>query len=82
MKISWDYRVIEHDGAFIIHEVHYNDKGDIISISEDPMGPSGETLEELKVDMEYFLQALDRPVLRKGEIEFAVMDDEEEGDAS
>ena len=82
MKTSWDYRVIEDHGAFTVHEVHYNDKGDIISISEEPMGPSGETLEELKDDMEFFLQALDRPVLRKGEIEFAKMDDSEEGDAS
>ena len=82
MKISWDYRVIEHDGAFTVHEVHYNERGDIISFSEDPMGPSGETLEELKADMEYFLQAFNRPVLRKEEIEFAVMDDGEEGDAS
>ncbi len=82
MKISWDYRIIEHDGAFTVHEAHYNEKGDIISISEEPMGPSGETLGELKDDMEYFLQALNRPVLRKEEIEFAVMEDEEEGDAS
>ena len=43
------------------------------------MGPSGETLEELKTDMEYFLQALDRPVLRKEEIEFAEAE-EGEGD--
>jgi hypothetical protein len=71
MKTSWDYRAIEHHGAFTIHEVHYNDKGAIISISEDPMGPSGETLEELKADMEYFLVALDKPVLRREEIEFA-----------
>jgi len=75
--MSWDYRVIEHEGAFTVHEVHYNDRGDVISLSEDPMGPSGESLEELEDDMEYFLQALNRPVLRKGEIEFAVMDDEE-----
>jgi len=38
-----------------------------------PTGPSGESLEELKTDMEFFLQALDRPVLRKEEIEFAEM---------
>lgn len=69
--MSWDYRVIEHEGAFTVHEVHYNDKGAIISISEDPMGPSGETLEELKTDIEFFLRALDRQVLRKEEIEFA-----------
>jgi hypothetical protein len=69
--MNWDYRVIEHEGAFTVHEVHYNEKGDILSISEYPMGPSGETLEELKDDMGYFLQALDRPVLKKEEIVFA-----------
>ena len=53
--MKWDYRVIEHYGMFTIHEVYYNDKGDITSISQDPMGPSGDTLEELKDDMEYFL---------------------------
>jgi len=69
--MNWDYRVINHDGMFTIHEVSYNDKGDITSISQDPMGPSGDTLEELKDDMEYFLQALDMPVLNKEEIVFA-----------
>ena len=78
MKTSWDYRVIERGGAFTVHEVHYNEKGDIISISEDPMGPSGETLEELKADMEFFLQALGRPVLRKEDIEFAGAEEEGE----
>ena len=34
-------------------------------------GPSGDTLEELKDDMKYFLQALDMPVLEKEEIVFA-----------
>jgi hypothetical protein len=77
--MNWDYRVIEHDGAFTIHEVHYNDKGAVISISDDPMGPSGETLEELKSDMEFFLQALDRPMLRKEEIGLEEME-EGEGD--
>ena len=77
--MNWDYRVIEHDGSFTVHEVHYNEEGGIISVSEDPMGPSGETLEELKVDMEYFLQALDKPVLRKEEIKFEEMG-EGEGD--
>ena len=78
MKISWDYRIIEHDGAFTLHEVHYNERGEIISVSEDPMGPSGETLEELKDDMEYFLQAFNRPVLKKQEIVFVPMGEDEE----
>ena len=48
------------------------------SICEDPMGPSGETLEELKDDMQYFLQALERPILKKEEIVFAPMGEEDE----
>lgn len=74
----WNYRVIEHDKLFYIHEVYYNDNGDITAISEDPMHPHGETLEELKNDMEYFLQALSRPVLQKEKIKFAKMDGMEE----
>jgi hypothetical protein len=31
----------------------------------------GESLDELKSDMEYFLHALNRPVLKKEEIRFA-----------
>ncbi len=70
----WNYRVIEYDRFFAIHEVYYNDKGDITAISEDQMHPQGETLKELKDDMEYFLQAFNRPVLKKDKIKFAPMD--------
>lgn len=70
----WNYRVIEHDRFFAIHEVYYNDKGEITAISEDSVEPSGHTLKELKGDLEYFLQALNRPVLKKNEIAFAPMD--------
>jgi len=70
----WNYRVIEHDGLFYIHEAYYNDNGDITAISEDPMHPQGETPEELKNDMKYFLQAFNRPTLKKDEIKFAPMD--------
>lgn len=72
---NWDYRAIEHDGTFTIHEVHYNNKGDITSVSQEPMGPSGNTLDELKDDLEYFLQALDLPVLKKDKIVFATSDE-------
>lgn len=74
--MRWDYRVIEHNGMFTIHEVYYNDRGDITSMSQDPMGPSGDTLEELKGDMEYFLQALGLPVLKKEEIVFVPADED------
>jgi hypothetical protein len=73
--VIWDYRIVENNGMFTIHEVHYNDREEIISVSEEPMGPSGETLEALKYDLQYFLQALDSPVLKKEEL---VLCDEKE----
>ncbi len=70
----WNYRVIEHDRFFAIHEVYYNDKGEITAISEDPIAPAGETLDELKGALKYYQQAVKRPILKKEEIEFADMD--------
>lgn len=74
----WNYRVIESEEVFRIHEVYYNKKGEITAFSEDPITPLGETLNELRGDLEYYLQALDRPVLKKEEIVFAPMDVKEE----
>lgn len=74
----WNYRVIESEDIFRIHEVYYNEKGGITAFSENPITPLGETLDELRGDLEYYLQALDRPVLKKEEIVFAPMDVKEE----
>lgn len=74
----WNYRVIESEEVFRIHEVYYNKKGEITAFSENPITPLGDTLDELKGDLEYYLQALGRPVLKKEEIVFAPMDVKEE----
>ena len=71
--MTWNYRVIENKEKFRIHEVYYNDAGEITVISEDPIVPEGETLEELKDDLEYYFAALKSLVLKKDEIEFASM---------
>ena len=71
--MTWDYRVIEDKENFRIHEVYYNDAGEITAISEDSIAPEGETLEELKDDLKYYFAALKRPVLKKDEIKFASM---------
>ncbi len=71
--MTWNYRVIEDKEVFRIHEVYYNDAGEITAISEDPIVPQGETLEELKDDLEYYSAALKCPVLKKDEITFASM---------
>jgi hypothetical protein len=74
----WNYRVIESEDVFRIHEVYYNSKGEITGFSENPITPLGDTLEELKGDLKYYLQALDRPVLKIEEIVFAEMNGPEE----
>lgn len=71
--MTWDYRIIEDKENFRIHEVYYNDAGEITAISEDSIAPEGETLEELKDDLKYYFAALKRPVLKKDEITFASM---------
>ena len=71
--MTWNYRVIENKEKFRIHEVYYNDAGEITVISEDPIVPEAETLEELKDDLEYYFAALKSLVLKKDEIEFASM---------
>ena len=71
--MTWNYRVIEDKEKFRIHEVYYNDAGEITAISEDPIVPEGETIEELKDDLEYYFAALKSPVLKKDEIQFASM---------
>lgn len=75
----WNYRVIESEEVFCIHEVYYNSKGEITAFSEDPITPLGDTLDELKGDLEYYLQALDRPVLKKEEIVFAPCEGKKRG---
>ena len=54
----WNYRVIEHKRVFYIHEVYYNDNGDICAMSEDPMQPHGTSLAELKRDRRAFSPGL------------------------
>ena len=52
----WNYRVIrsvyecedgETEECFAVHEVHYDDKGNIKAYSEEPTSFVGETLPEL-----------------------------------
>jgi len=74
----WNYRVIEHKRVFYIHEVYYNDNGDICAISEEPMHPHGTSLEELRRDAEHFLLAFNKPALKKAKIKFELMDAEKD----
>jgi hypothetical protein len=81
---TWNYRVIKStndDGETLyqIHEAFYNDSGELSLITENPVSPCGETLDELKRDLDRMIEDLRHPVLEAGKIEFAklVEDDNE-----
>lgn len=66
--MTWNHRVVRRaiDGEpfYGIHEAFYAQGVDEPNgWTEDPAAPVGETLDELRVELERMLAALDRPVI-------------------
>ena len=69
--MTWNYRIIkevvpgfgeELVDAYGVHEVYYDAEGKPTMCSE-AIQPYGETLDELKVDLERMMEAFEKPVL-------------------
>lgn len=65
---GWNHRVVRqsignNEWMYQIHEVYYDDDRRPIMSTTDPVGPFGETLEELVRDLNLFMSALKHPVL-------------------
>lgn len=72
--MSWNYRVIHRKHAndedtYAIHEVYYNEYGEITLWSQDGISPMGGTLEELRTDIYMQRAALTKPILEWDELE-------------
>lgn len=68
VNMGWNYRVMKREYpdkrySYAIYEVYYNEAGKAEMQSVDPMYIYGETLEELKADLQLYMKALDKPVL-------------------
>lgn len=65
---TWQYRVVEHTGedGFVHHDIRevYR-KGGKLSWTTDSKPPVGDTLKELKADLNMMLKACDLPVLEE-----------------
>lgn len=65
--MSWNYRVVKKtqngETTYGIHECYYDENGNPSSITVEPMDPHGESIEELRDDLELMSLALTRPVL-------------------
>jgi hypothetical protein len=67
--MKWDYRVFrEEDGTYVIREVYYDTDGAIVACTQDSVEPFGDSLEELARDIEWFKEALTRPVLTLADV--------------
>ena len=70
----WNHRVIQRivgdEVEFGIHEVYYNDDGDVEGYTEQPVRVYGETLDELRETLERMLRCLDHPVIVDSDAEF------------
>lgn len=87
----WNYRVVRTliptsspfmEEDYAIHEVYYNDDGSIWGMTEQPVPIHGENLEDLRVGLEYMMQALERPVLNNEDIEFRTYEVKDDDDNS
>ena len=71
--MTWNYRIVSEkapEGEFLqLYEVYYDDDGKINGMTENPMKPYGESVEELQNDLEYMMEALKQPVLDMKELE-------------
>lgn len=65
--MHWNNRLVrhktEHEEYFTIHEVFYNDKEEIMGMTENPIAPHGDSVEEIKETLERMLRALDKEPL-------------------
>lgn len=65
--MSWNYRIVktafEQGDRYAIHEVYYDANGNPTSHTVEPACPLGDTLEELRAEMERYLKAMDRPII-------------------
>lgn len=72
--MTWNHRVMrrtnEHGETWYdIHEVYYETDPcgvEKLSWTEDAIAPMGETVDELREELERMLRALDKPVLEYG----------------
>jgi len=66
--MAWNYRVVkhishpEHGDEYAIFEVYYDKRGKPEMMSFDPIAPHGETVDELKDDLDRMIEAFGRPV--------------------
>jgi hypothetical protein len=70
MFSKWNYRVIRHQPpsgmgfvSYAIHEVHYDEQGNPVAVSENPIRLVADTPQDLAADLELMEEATRKPTL-------------------
>ena len=67
--MNWNYRIFrENDGGLAVREVFYGRDGKIIACSDIPVELSGESIEDLNLELEWFKEAMSLPVLTLADV--------------
>jgi len=70
--MTWNYRIIKHDSEkrsyFAIHEVFYNNKGEITSWTENPIDIVGESKVDIKSILKQMTLDTETPTLKESEL--------------
>ncbi|MBI2009336.1 hypothetical protein HYS84_02900 [Candidatus Saccharibacteria bacterium] len=71
--MHWNYRIIEHDKSkpayFAVHEVYYDEKGNIEGWTEDPINVVGDNKTEVTMIIQHISADTKRPILKESELE-------------
>lgn len=65
--MSWNYRIVEVDGGFELHEVYYDDDGKPEARTADYI-IYGETVDEIREALLMMLRDIEKPVLNDDDI--------------
>ncbi len=66
--MHWDYRVFFEDNGYTIRTVYYDERGEIAACSEKAIEPFGESLENLKEELNLLQAALQKKVLSASDV--------------
>lgn len=71
--MTWNYRIIHHDSQkhpyFAVHEVFYNEHGDITNWTTEPINITGESRQEVIATIKQMLADTETEALAESQLE-------------
>lgn len=71
VKKTWHKGEEDEEDSYGVHEVFYDDDNKIYGYTENPIDLSTDSIDSLREYLQWCMNALDKPILVDGEVEFA-----------